>query len=118
MRRKAGTLTPIEQSILAAAMQLLGQGSQEFHGFQVAKVVQAQQDTRLVAGHGTLYRALARLEKQGFLSSWWEDPDFAVQQNRPRRKLYELTATGEAAASSEVTRNTDLRNSTWRIATS
>lgn len=46
-------------------------------------------------GHGTLYKALARLEDMGLLTSQWEQepPD-----HRPRRRLYELTAEGARAA--------------------
>ena len=117
MRRKPGTLIPIERSILAAAMQLRSQGTKEFHGFQIAKEVQVQRSARLLTGHGTLYRALGRLEQQGLLASRWEDPEIAVQQHRPRRRFYELTSPGEAAASSEPVQTSDLRPSTWRTAT-
>ena len=98
MRRKAGTLIPIEQSILAAAAQLRGRGGEEFHGFRIAKEIKGQKDARLLTGHGTLYRALGRLEKQGYLSSRWEDPLIAADEGRPRRKLYKLTAEGVATA--------------------
>ena len=91
MRRKAGQLIPIERSILAAAVLLRSQGVEEFHGFRLAKEIRDREGARLLTGHGTLYRALGRLEQQGFLHSTWEDPMVAAEQNRPRRKLYELT---------------------------
>jgi hypothetical protein len=91
MRRKEGTLIPIEQSILEAAIQLRKQGAEEFHGFQIAKEIKDQKEARLLTGYGTLYRALDRLQQQGFLSSRWEDPISAAEQNRPRRKYYQLT---------------------------
>ena len=94
MRRKAGSLIPIERAILAAALHLSTGGSQEFHGFRIAKEIKGQNDARLLTGHGTLYRALGRLEKQGYLDGWWEDPQLAARENRPRRKLYRLTAKG------------------------
>ena len=97
MRRKAGTLIPIEQSILAAALMLLTAGEEEFHGYQMAKEIKGQTDARLLTGHGTLYRALERLEQAGFLGSRWEDPMVAAQDGRPRRKLYKLTAAGATA---------------------
>ena len=97
MRRKAGALIPIEQSILAAALHLSTSGSQEFHGFRIAKEIKGQNDARLLTGHGTLYRALGRLEKQGYLDGNWEDPHLAARENRPRRKLYSLTAKGVSA---------------------
>ena len=91
MRRKKGQLIPIERSILTAAVQLRSQGVDEFHGFRLAKEIKDQEGARLLTAHGTLYRALGRLEQQGFLHSTWEDPMVAAEENRPRRKLYRLT---------------------------
>ena len=91
MRRKAGQLIPIERSILVAAVRLRSEGVEEFHGFRLAKEIKDQEGARLLTAHGTLYRALGRLEQQGFLHSTWEDPMVAAEQNRPRRKLYTLT---------------------------
>ena len=102
MRRKTGCLIPIEQSILAAALHLSVGGSQEFHGFRIAKEIKGQNDARLLTGHGTLYRALGRLEKQGYLDGRWEDPILAARESRPRRKLYKLTAAGTAAGTAAI----------------
>jgi len=46
---------------------------------------------------GTLYPALARLERAGVLMSKWEDVDPRTA-GRPRRRLYELTGAGRAIA--------------------
>lgn len=94
MRRKKGKLIPIEQSILWAAMDLRGRGEEEFHGFGIAKEIRDQKDARLLTGHGTLYRALGRLVQMGFLESRWEDPQIALDNRRPVRKLYRLTPSG------------------------
>jgi putative transposase len=40
---------------------------------------------------------LQRLEAAGLLTSRWEDPDAATAEGRPRRRLYEVTGTGEHA---------------------
>ncbi|MYD35586.1 MAG: hypothetical protein F4X20_00965 [Dehalococcoidia bacterium] len=98
MRRKQGALIPIEQSILVAAMELRARGDEEFHGFRIAREIKEQTAARLLTAHGTLYRALGRLEKQGYLSSRWEDPVLAAEESRPRRKFYKLTAAGTTAA--------------------
>jgi len=90
MRRKSGALTPIEYSILNAAVNLYRQGG-EFYGFQIAKEIEDRDGARRLTGLGTLYRALDRLQEQGFLSRRWEDPAIAAQENRPRRRLYQLT---------------------------
>jgi DNA-binding PadR family transcriptional regulator len=43
---------------------------------------------------GTVYPALRRLEKSGFLKSNWEEQEDARANGRPRRRTYELTAKG------------------------
>ena len=101
MRRKNGALTPIEYSILNAATRLYPQG-REFHGFQIAKAIE-DKGARRLTGLGTLYYALDRLEQRGFLSRRWEDPAIAAQENRPRRRLYQVT--GKAV---QVTSNATL----------
>jgi DNA-binding PadR family transcriptional regulator len=45
---------------------------------------------------GQVYRALSKLEEAGLVRSEWEDPDEAVQQKRPRRRYYDVTAAGRA----------------------
>ena len=97
MRRKAGVLLPIELSILETAIELRVRGAQHFHGFMIASEIKAQQDARLLTAHGTLYKALDRLRKIGFLESDWEDPLIAASDGRPRRRFYWITMAGEAA---------------------
>ena len=100
MRRKPGTLLPIEASILATALGLRARGQDEFHGFLIAKEMQDVQDVkeaRRLTAHGTLYRALGRLEDAGHLESWGEDPAEAQRERRPIRRLCRVTALGERA---------------------
>lgn len=99
MRRKADALIPLEISILEAAFALRRRGSQTFHGFAVAKIIKTQANRRLLTAHGTLYRALHRLERSGLIESFWEDSAVAEQDGRPRRRLYRVTALAEAALS-------------------
>ena len=97
MRRKSGHLLPIELAILEVAIRLRMQGAPHFYGFLIAKEIKERQEARLLTAHGTLYKALDRLQKAGLLESEWEDPIVAAQANRPRRRLYWVTAAGEAA---------------------
>ena len=98
MRRKPGGLVPLELAICAAAADLFRDGLNEFHGYEIAKHLGDVADRRLLTAYGTLYRALGRLETMGLLESRWEDPQIAASENRPGRRLYALTAAGEAAA--------------------
>lgn len=102
MRRKQGVLIPIEVSVLEAALTLRGQGTEAAHGFLLAKVIQESTGARSLASHGTLYRALHRLERAGFLESFWEDPRLALEQGRPTRRFYKVTAAGENALAQAV----------------
>ena len=97
MRRKPGMLVPLELAICRAASALAQRGTEEFHGYAIAKVIKKVADARLLTAYGTLYRALGRLEKMGLLESRWEDPMLAARESRPGRRLYRLTAEGETA---------------------
>jgi DNA-binding PadR family transcriptional regulator len=79
-------------------LTLLERGTTRFHGYELAKHLQAVSDARLLTAYGTLYRALTRLEEMGLLESKWEDPEVPARENRPGRRLYSLTAKGEETA--------------------
>ncbi len=79
MRRKRGTLLPLETSILQRGIDFAVRGAPRFHGFMIAKEIKDREDAKLLTAHGT------------------EDPLVAAQQRRPRRRLYHVTAAGEAA---------------------
>jgi PadR family transcriptional regulator len=95
-RRKPGTLLPLETEILEAALSVQHAGDATFHGFGLAQTMREQSGSRALTAHGTLYKALSRLEEFGLLTSRWEDA--AVAEGRPRRRLYELTGEGARAA--------------------
>jgi DNA-binding PadR family transcriptional regulator len=96
VKRKPGQLLPLEEAICRCAAALRRAGG-EFHGYEIAKRLADENDHRLLTAHGTLYRALGRLETMGLLESRWEDPEVFTRENRPGRRLYRLTAHGEAA---------------------
>ena len=91
-RRKPGTLIPLEVEILEAAAASHRSGHATFHGFGIAQAMRERSGSRSLTAHGTLYKALSRLEEFGMLASRWEDA--AAVDGRPRRRLYELTAAG------------------------
>ena len=72
-RRKPGTLLPLETEILEVALLMLRSGHATFHGFGLAQAMREQSGSRSLTAHGTLYKALGRLEEFGLLSSRWED---------------------------------------------
>ena len=94
MRRKPNTLVPLELNLLGAAVAFAHAGMEEFHGYAIALELAEAAEARRLTAHGTLYRALDRLETSGFLASRLEDAEQAANERRPRRHLYRLTAEG------------------------
>lgn len=93
-RRSPGTLLALEREILRAGLAFTDAGDR-FHGFGLAAALRG--DHRGLIAHGTLYKALARLQVAGMLAAVWEAPEDAERDGRPRRKLYEVTPAGASA---------------------
>jgi len=104
-RRKPGTLVPLETEILGVALSMLRSGHRTFHGFGLAQTMREHSGSRALTGHGTLYKALGRLEQFGLLTSRWEDATAA--ERRPPRRLYALTAEGARVAKQAVADEAD-----------
>jgi PadR family transcriptional regulator, regulatory protein PadR len=58
---------------------------------------------------GTVYPALRRMEDVRLVSSTWESEREAHGDRRPRRKLYELTASGSQAVTEARARLAEAR---------
>jgi PadR family transcriptional regulator, regulatory protein PadR len=104
-RRKPEALLPLETEILGVALSMLRVGQATFHGFGLAQTMREQSGARALTGHGTLYKALSRLEEFGLLTSRWENA--AAAEGRPRRRLYELTGQGARVAERALADNAD-----------
>lgn len=89
-------MLPLEIDILQVASRLARRADPEFYGFLLATELRDGNEARGLLSHGSLYKALARLEAQGLLASRWEDIDES-EAGRPRRRLYRVTAEGAAA---------------------
>jgi PadR family transcriptional regulator PadR len=97
MRRETGSLVALEVTILEAAAELQAIGRPEAHGYLLARLVRDARHARRLTAYGTLYKALTRLEREGYLASRWDDPTVAAAEGRPRRRFYRLTLEGEGA---------------------
>ncbi|WP_284252074.1 PadR family transcriptional regulator [Pseudolysinimonas kribbensis] len=95
-RRRPGALIPLEFRILECGLEMQTP-THGFHGFLLARALQDVSDSASLIGHGTLYKALARMAKAGLLESAWEDPASAEAEGRPRRKNYRVTPQGATA---------------------
>lgn len=68
------------------------------HGWGISQRIQQVSKDVLQVGQGSLYPALHRLEKKGWISSEWRASD----SNR-RAKYYELTRSGRRQLEKELT---------------
>src|SRR6267154_2231070 len=71
------------------------------HGHQIAKHIQRTTDDLLQIEHGSLYPALHRLERKGWLAAKWETP---AKEQRREFKYYRLTPAGRKQLASEETK--------------
>ena len=77
----------MSKSLSVAALTVLHAVAQgTAHGFDII-------DATGLPG-GTVYPALSRLERDGFVSSSWEDVQIARADKRPPRRYYRATAIG------------------------
>ena len=67
------------------------------HGWAVTERLRQISDDALQIPQGSLYPALHRLERQGWIKAHW-----AVSENNRRAKFYELTRTGKKQLESET----------------
>jgi PadR family transcriptional regulator, regulatory protein PadR len=74
------------------------------HGHGIGTYIRQTTSDALVVEHGSLYPALHRLQRDGFISSKWEK---APDRNR-ELKFYRLTAAGRRQLSKQQSRWDDL----------
>lgn len=102
MRRRPGTLLDLEASILGVLVDASRDGD-DLHGFAVAEELADRAGAKRLTAHGTLYKALGRLEDAELVESRWEDPAIAEAAGRPRRRLYRVTSAGRVALAGHET---------------
>lgn len=69
------------------------------HGYAIAQAIRAGSSEVLQVETGSLYPALHRLEKRGWIRSEWKSTE-----NNQRAKYYQLTAAGRKQLASEHAR--------------
>jgi transcriptional regulator len=75
-------------------LQTLRWGAQ--HGYAIAQAIRSGSSDVLQVETGSLYPALHRLEKQGWVKSEW-----GQTENNQRAKFYTLTTTGKKQLAAE-----------------
>lgn len=67
------------------------------HGQGIARAIQQRSQQALLVDHGSLYPALQRLERRGWVRAEW-----GVSENNRRARYYELTAAGRRQLAHET----------------
>jgi transcriptional regulator len=82
------------------------------HGRQIAKHIQRTTDDLLQVEHGSLYPALHRLERKGWIAGKWEPAGKDLQREF---KYYRLTAAGKRQLVAEESKWKKLTRAVARI---
>jgi PadR family transcriptional regulator PadR len=93
-RRDAPRLELLQGTLDMLVLQTLQWGPQ--HGYAIGQTIAAQSADSLRIETGSLYPALHRLEKQGWVTSEW-----SVSAAKQRVKFYRITAAGKKQLSAE-----------------
>ena len=80
------------------------------HGHGIGQAIRTQSDDLLKIETGSLYPALHRLVKRGWLKADW-----GVSEANQKAKFYQLTATGKAQLAREQNRWTQMVHAIGRI---
>ncbi|HTU36104.1 MAG TPA: PadR family transcriptional regulator [Candidatus Acidoferrum sp.] len=70
------------------------------HGHEIAKHIQRTTDDVLQVEHGSLYPALHRLERKGWIAAKWETP----KGGKREFKYYRLTPAGKKQLHAELSK--------------
>ena len=103
-----GRLELLQGTLDMLILRTLQWGPQHGHG--IGQAIRAQSDDLLKVETGSLYPALHRLEKRGWLSSEW-----GVSEANQRAKYYRLTEAGKAQLSREQDRWSQLVDAIGRV---
>jgi transcriptional regulator len=103
-----GRLELVQGTLDMLILRTLQWGKQHGHG--IAQAIRRQSDDLLQVETGSLYPALHRLEKRGWLESEW-----GVSEANQRAKYYRLTRAGKAQLAREQDRWSQLVHAIGRI---
>ncbi|MCU0491153.1 MAG: PadR family transcriptional regulator [Chloroflexaceae bacterium] len=87
---------PIDRELMKGSLDVLLLALLEngpMYGYQIVKEVRSRSEGLLDLKEGTLYPALHRLEKAGWIEGFWQ-----ARADGADRRYYRLTARGVAAA--------------------
>src|SRR5437868_3078124 len=86
-RKRTPRLELLQGTLDMMVMRTLSSGAA--NGYEIAKAIERLSDDVLDVDHGSLYPALHRLEKSGWIVGQWE-----TSPTKRRARYYRLTAAG------------------------
>lgn len=108
-RNESARIALLQGTLDMLILRTLRQGSA--HGHEIAKHIQRTTDDVLQVEHGSLYPALHRLERRGWVTSQWETPP---GRNR-EFKYYRLTSAGRRQLAREGSKWKQLTDAIARV---
>jgi PadR family transcriptional regulator PadR len=93
----SGKLELLQGTLDLLILRTLQWGPQHGHG--IGQAIRERSDDLLQVEHGSLYPALHRLKREGWIESEWGTTD-----NNQRAKFYRLTAAGKQQLAAEESR--------------
>ncbi len=95
--RRSDTIELLQGTLDLIVLQTLRWGPQ--HGYAISRAIDVNSQSTFKVDTGSLYPALHRLEKRGWVASEWK-----VSDNKQRAKYYRLTAAGRRQLTAEQSR--------------
>jgi PadR family transcriptional regulator PadR len=111
MFRKAGYKNRIE--LLQGTLDLLVLQTLRFgprHGYAISQAIRTDSGERLQVDTGSLYPALHRLERQGWIKAEWKQ-----SEKNQRTRVYRLTAAGKKHLVTERSKWEQLTDAMARV---
>jgi PadR family transcriptional regulator, regulatory protein PadR len=93
----SGKLDLLQGTLDLLILRTLQWGPQHGHG--IGQAIRARSDDLLQVEHGSLYPALHRLRREGWIESEW-----GITDNSQRAKFYRLTRAGKQQLAAEESR--------------
>ncbi len=94
---------PLNPRVFAILLALSEEGA---HGYRIKQSVEARSGGTIRLDPGSLYRSIARMVDDGWLSESAERPD--PESDDARRRYYKLSPHGRAVLAAEAARLADL----------
>jgi PadR family transcriptional regulator, regulatory protein PadR len=93
----SGKLDLLQGTLDLLILRILQWGPQHGHG--IGQAIRTRSDDLLQVEHGSLYPALHRLRREGWIESEW-----GITDNNQRAKFYRLTRAGKQQLAAEESR--------------